>query len=1144
MRKCLRRRMFQVRSVKANVKVPQTFRRWAKKRLKEEFEGVIEEGLEAKEEPQEIAQRVINSKYMAALLNSTKAAFAEHGVSRSRSEMSCEFQPQSSVSIGSDLSGDDWCPLKNHTDRYSYIFAKIDYDKPVHVRLAGYEALLKSDPSGIGSTDLWEVLLKTLRDGIADTSRPIFEASLQVHAKLLNGPHSHETCANLLTAFKAQYHSKKLHDALPTVTSGINLKIFQHEKLFRIVHLIVRYQEEILKTIRGIDKTIEETIDQFVTFLGSQTSVPLISIQTRTLTPLNIVSVLEPQAKWSRKWIHGLATRRPLISALNKSPNLLRQMILLAQSGLTKPPLSVSLSIQDEPSEAYISGDTVEAMTYIHCLTFLSQLCGNAAGQELLSESQLDVSFSPSEFLIASLSSLNHLASSETPKGIYEACRAALRHVLDKPTVLFDSRFYHVALSPLIRCTETEPKLWPHTLDVMMHTLTTVDGLWFIISEYRVGSASVEQITSSPAVAILEHTSNLLHQPFSVMDVECVIGLFKFLENLFEAYDVFDVLQESLKRHFFPAVTYLYNKMNKYCIKNETKMQSLHSATRRILLKISSIPIGLYMLSTEPLVFEELIRSSIVPLRSSWSSNDIIGFVASAAFFKTGFQVLSDLAPQAMSTLLTDLRTILEDPHQFYDPWNDPHVMKFLHIVSLLSLNTKCFMAFLVNSGDSDETEYPKDLFQLLQHSLDFDSTYHYLALRTLNEVIWNLDIHIYLENMLDFQSELLTLQKNCTWETEEDGNIKLGFVIDECSSLRHEILLRSYYVRNLHDECTKNQEQYELFSQFPPSQKCLETLDDAEAASSSELDLILQKSKPGLRDSGWISEVRKAHKNSLGPVKNSTLIGLLDQIQNVIPTSEWVDDYKWPDIDDCEKDFFFPEELHGIDLALHYAELNGTLENTPQAKKELKVFIRSAHSFIKYEAPKKFESFDWFLATIFMICTGNMEKCKVFVTRLIRCPSAVFVWQALGRTVDQKNVAEASTRFVLIHLLRSIVSTEFPAVRHNLKNDLGLDWWMVCDRLLSQCFWGVLSWTEILHFLSICILYPSDYVLYYCASLLHHCQRTMLQNTTDGQMWPEHMNLEEYHCHEQILFMDRLCKRHRNKVLPILSQRHLDVSE
>lgn len=62
----------------------------------------------------------------------------------------------------------------------------------------------------------------------------------------------------------------------------------------------------------------------------------------------------------------------------------------------------------------------------------------------------------------------------------------------------------------------------------------------------------------------------------------------------------------------------------------------------------------------------------------------------------------------------------------------------------------------------------------------------------------------------------------------------------------------------------------------------------------------------------------------------------------------------------------------------------------------------------------------------------------------------------------------------------------------------------------MSQCFFGILPWSEIMNYLSICMLYPADYLVYYFSSLLQHCQTQLLSHVVNGKLWPE--NLVRYY--------------------------------
>lgn len=124
------------------------------------------------------------------------------------------------------------------------------------------------------------------------------------------------------------------------------------------MRLIVHHQDEVLRSTRTIDRVAEEMIEQFVVFLSSPNFGS--SSQPKTLNTLNILSVIEPQAGWSKKWMHGLATRKTIVTALSKSPSLLQNIVSAVLKGLDKPPNSLALTITDEPVEAFVSGEAIE----------------------------------------------------------------------------------------------------------------------------------------------------------------------------------------------------------------------------------------------------------------------------------------------------------------------------------------------------------------------------------------------------------------------------------------------------------------------------------------------------------------------------------------------------------------------------------------------------------------------------------------------------------------------------------------------------------------------------------------------------------------------------------------------------------------
>lgn len=118
------------------------------------------------------------------------------------------------------------------------------------------------------------------------------------------------------------------------------------------------------------------------------------------------------------------------------------------------------------------------------------------------------------------------------------------------------------------------------------------------------------------------------------------------------------------------------------------------------------------------------------------------------------------------------------------------------------------------------------------------------------------------------FQEDCYQEQVKCVSEDSDNKTKQKSCVIDEASILRHEILLDTYYLKYKRKKPTLNPEEIKLFTEYPPPNS-EETLSLTESDSYSELEDFLQGSESlALRDSGWISQVRKTHKASRNPMK------------------------------------------------------------------------------------------------------------------------------------------------------------------------------------------------------------------------------------------------------------------------------------
>jgi len=106
--------------------------------------------------------------------------------------------------------------------------------------------------------------------------------------------------------------------------------------------------------------------------------------------------------------------------------------------------------------------------------------------------------------------------------------------------------------------------------------------------------------------------------------------------------------------------------------------------------------------------------------------------------------------------------------------------------------------------------------------------------------------------------------------ENDDDNKSELTkeYIIDDSSFLRHNILLKSYYMTHKRKRYVIPLEEYELFSEFPPPRIYADLIGQMDAQYDTELEDMLHEERLGLLDISWVSEIRAAHKASRCPMK------------------------------------------------------------------------------------------------------------------------------------------------------------------------------------------------------------------------------------------------------------------------------------
>lgn len=112
-------------------------------------------------------------------------------------------------------------------------------------------------------------------------------------------------------------------------------------------------------------------------------------------------------------------------------------------------------------------------------------------------------------------------------------------------------------------------------------------------------------------------------------------------------------------------------------------------------------------------------------------------------------------------------------------------------------------------------------------------------------------------------------MQENCIIELEEEGELKEKYIVDECSLLRHMILTNCHRLEHKIWNYDYHPEECRLFSKLPPfvdpneSENNKHSKTESKSNAKTEFDELLEDDSPGFRDSSWVSETRRAFRNS-----------------------------------------------------------------------------------------------------------------------------------------------------------------------------------------------------------------------------------------------------------------------------------------
>jgi len=242
--------------------------------------------------------------------------------------------------------------------------------------------------------------------------------------------------------------------------------------------------------------------------------------------------------------------------------------------------------------------------------------------------------------------------------------------------------------------------------------------------------------------------------------------------------------------------------------------------------------------------------------------------------------------------------------------------------------------------------------------------------------------------------------------------------------------------------------------------------------------------------------------------------------------------------------------QLLGASVTVRYGCYLKLLTNESEARENLCQLLKKCCRDLKLQQFSSTETelncvrkdteagFDWFLATVFLMTSGNVERTYNFLSSFSSLLSSAFVWTQrthCSKLLPQSFILSGilPVYSVSCHNIELILQLELPHV-HSAFRMSGCSPAQICQQWLNQCFWNYLDWPQICLYVTICVVFGADYQVYMCIAILRHLQHELMQQMQDKNLliFLKEEPIRQFVLRDHLDYMQQLQKKFRDTVL------------
>ncbi|NXJ80886.1 BROMI protein, partial [Trogon melanurus] len=442
-------------------------------------------------------------------------------------------------------------------------------------------------------------------------------------------------------------------------------------------------------------------------------------------------------------------------------------------------------------------------------------------------------------------------------------------------------------------------------------------------------------------------------------------------------------------------------------------------------------------------------------------------------------------------------------------------------------------------------------------HSLFSYEQSHIFGLRLLNVLCCELNTLLLLETQYKVSQVLLAAQEENVTETSEGPG---DFIIDGLSVERNHVLVRINLIGGPQERILplrvldkgSNPYPWPMFSSFPlPKCYFAEIPGKAEFRQDKDLDKLLSLFKSPEKQTGWTEACRKQFckvmKARPDIISGTILAELIEKFVTHLSESRSdcffsAGDYKAMD---SEESLSSVQQL-GVEMTVRYGKYLNLLKE--DAENELRFVLRNCENFLKHQQRTVVSSlrclqerpagYDWFASSVFLVMSGDGEKTLTFLQRFSCLLVSAFLWlprlhvsMHLPATTVESGIHPVY--FCSAHHVEMLLKAELPLV-FSAFHMSGFSPSQICLQWITQCFWNYMDWSEICHYIAMCIFLGPDYQIYMCISVFRHLQQDILKHTEaqDLQVFLKEEALHGFRVSEYLEYMESLEATYRPVLL------------